>query len=253
MPTIRGQSILIIGGSSGIGAAVAKYACGDGVKVSVASSNKGRVEKALKKIQALVPASEILGFTVDLSQYDLESRLEKLFKEVVDATGGPLDHVVMTAGTGNMVSLSEYTAKAFQESAPLHFIAPLMVGKVAPRFMNRHWKSSITFTSGAFGKKPAKGYCVIASAVGALDAATRALALELAPIRVNAVSPGPTVTEMFGPPSEALDKAVAAMGAQSLLGKLGRPEDVAEAYIYLMRDANTTGTIVDSNGGAFLQ
>lgn len=128
-----------------------------------------------------------------------------------------------------------------------------MVGKVAPRFMNRHWKSSITFTSGAFGKKPAKGYCVIASAVGALDAATRALALELAPIRVNAVSPGPTVTEMFGPPSEALDKAVAAMGAQSLLGKLGRPEDVAEAYIYLMRDANTTGTIVDSNGGAFLQ
>lgn len=119
MPTIRGQSILIIGGSSGIGAAVAKYACGDGVKVSVASSNKGRVEKALKKIQALVPASEILGFTVDLSQYDLESRLEKLFKEVVDATGGPLDHVVMTAGTGNMVSLSEYTAKAFQESAPL--------------------------------------------------------------------------------------------------------------------------------------
>ena len=119
MPSIRGQSILIIGGSSGIGAAVAKLSCENGAKVSVASSNRERVDKAVRKIQASIPAAEIMGFTVDLSHYDMEPRLEKLFKDVVEATGSPLDHVILTAGTGQMVSLSDYTVKVFQDSAPL--------------------------------------------------------------------------------------------------------------------------------------
>ncbi len=120
--------------------------------------------------------------------------------------------------------------------------------------MNNHWKSSIIFTSGIFGKKPTKGYCVVASAVGALNAATRALSLELATYPRERGKPRyHSYGNVRSSGSEALDKMIAAMETRSLLEKLGQPEEVGEAYIYLMRDTNTTGAIVDTNGGAFLQ
>lgn len=86
-----------------------------------------------------------------------------------------------------------------------------------------------------------------------LSGAVRALALEMAPIRVNAVSPGATATELWGPPGEARERLEAAVSAAALLGKPGLPEEVGEAYIYLMKDTNNTGSIVSSSGGALLQ
>lgn len=85
---------------------------------------------------------------------------------------------------------------------------------------------------------------------GFLFASARGLAVELAPIRVNAVSPGATLTELQGPPSEMRDKRIAAYTEKALLGKLGEPEEVGEAYVYLMKDSNTTGSIVNTSGGA---
>lgn len=81
----------------------------------------------------------------------------------------------------------------------------------------------------------------------------RALALEMAPIRVNAVSPGATATELWGPPGEARESLEAAVSARALMGKPGLPEEVGEAYVYLMKDTNNTGSVISSSGGSLLQ
>lgn len=119
MPPIKGQSVVIIGGSSGIGAAAAKLACVEGLKVAIASSNQSRVDQAIKKIQDIVPDAQISGFTVDISGNDMESRLEKLFTDVTETNGGQIDHVILTAGVANIKPISEFTTDYFKEAAPL--------------------------------------------------------------------------------------------------------------------------------------
>lgn len=119
MPSIKGQSVLIIGGSSGIGAAAARLASFEGLRVAIASSNQSRVDEAVKKIQDAVPDAKISGFTVDISGYDVESHLEKLFTSVTEANGGQIDHVILTAGLANVKPVSECTAEYFKEAAPL--------------------------------------------------------------------------------------------------------------------------------------
>lgn len=81
----------------------------------------------------------------------------------------------------------------------------------------------------------------------------RGLALEMAPIRVNAVSPGATATELWGPPGETRERLEASISSRALLGKPGLPEEVGEAYIYLMKDTNNTGSVISSSGGSLLQ
>lgn len=119
MPPIKGQSVVVIGGSSGIGAGAAKLACVEGLKVYIASSNRGRVDEAVKKMVDAVPHAQISGFTVDISGDDMESHLEKLFTDVTEANGGQIDHIILTAGLANVKSISEYTAEYFREAAPL--------------------------------------------------------------------------------------------------------------------------------------
>lgn len=119
MPSIKGQSVVIIGGSSGIGAAAAKLACIQGLKVAVASSNRSRVDEAVRKIQDAVPDAQITGHTVDISGLDVESNLEKLFTEVAEANGGHIDHIILTAGLANVKPISEYTVEYFRDTAPL--------------------------------------------------------------------------------------------------------------------------------------
>lgn len=119
MPPIKGQSVIIIGGSSGIGAAAAKLACVEGLKVAIASSSQSRVDQAIMKIQDVVPDAQISGFTVDISGDDMESRLEKLFTDVTEANGGQIDHIILTAGIANIKPISEFTVEYFKEVAPL--------------------------------------------------------------------------------------------------------------------------------------
>ncbi|ROW03828.1 hypothetical protein VMCG_05408 [Cytospora schulzeri] len=253
MPPIKNQSILIIGGSSGIGAAAAKLACQEGVRVAIASSNPRRVDAAVIQIKDSVPDAKISGYTVDISGYDSEDHLEKLFVQVTEANGGALDHIIVTAGLANFKPISEYTAEHFKETAPLRLLAPLLIAKLAPRFLKPHWTSSIIFTGGSVGEKPLKGYAVGSGWSAYLFGTARALAVEMAPIRVNAVSPGATETELWGPSGEGRDWIATAVVAGALLGKAGRPEEVGEAYIYLMKDTNNTGSVISTSGGTLLQ
>ena len=252
MPSIRGQSILIIGGSSGIGAGVAKLAAADGVTVAIASSNPARVTNTVKAIGDSVPNAKINGFTIDLTSDDVEALLEELFSNVTAANGTKLDHIIYTANQLNMKPLSEVTVSYLRDSNQFSLIAPMLIAKLGPKYLNPGPKSSLILTSGRVAERPVKGYTMGAHRAAGLYGLTRALALDLAPIRVNIVSPGATETEMWGdeatraPRREMMKKLI-------LLGKAGTPEEVGEAYIYLMKDSNATGSVVNSDGGALLQ
>jgi NAD(P)-dependent dehydrogenase (short-subunit alcohol dehydrogenase family) len=112
---------------------------------------------------------------------------------------------------------------------------------------------SITLTTGALGQKPRKGTVVVAGMASAVDGLTRALAVELAPVRVNAVCSGTVRTNLLSSMSTA-DREVffSQVGSKLLTGMVGNPKDLAEAYLYLMRGSFTTGQIIVVDGGSVL-
>ncbi|KAI1452786.1 putative short chain dehydrogenase/ reductase [Annulohypoxylon moriforme] len=252
MPSIKNQNILVIGGSSGIGFAVAKLAAIEGVNVSIASSNASRVSDAVARLLTAVPGASIRGYTVDVSRDNAESQLEKLFTDAVAAAGETLDHIVYTAASLDVRPVSAVSAAYLRDSVQFGYVVPLLIAKLSPRFVKQHYTSSLIFTSGRIAELPMKNMTVASGWGAALSGITRGLALDLAPVRANLVSPGATNTEMFGE-GEARENLVAYMTKSALLGKIGTPEEVAEAYVYLMKDSNSTGSCVSTNGGVLVQ
>ena len=108
-------------------------------------------------------------------------------------------------------------------------------------------------TNGIAGLRPRKGRTVVASVCGAMEALTRALAVELAPIRVNVVCPGIVRTELWNDMTETDREAMYRdLGQRLPVGRIGEPEDLAHAYVYLMREEYSTGQVVVVDGGAVL-
>ncbi|KAJ5816552.1 Glucose/ribitol dehydrogenase [Penicillium robsamsonii] len=257
MPSIAGQSLLVIGGSSGIGAAVARLAAEQGVRVSIASSNPARVANAVTRIKsespATMPDTNIKGFAVDLAQPDVEQRLEQLLADATADGSELLDHIVVTAGQPATRPLARTDRDYLFDQAQLILVAPILVAKLAPRFLKPSYTSSVVFCGGRLGEKPIKGWPTGAAYAAGLDGLTRALALDLAPLRVNVVHPGPTETEIWGEMPEQRKSTREFYASTALLGKVGTPEEVAEAFIYLLRDSNITGTSIHSSGGVLVQ
>jgi NAD(P)-dependent dehydrogenase (short-subunit alcohol dehydrogenase family) len=251
MPSITGQSIVILGGSSGIGLGVAKLALNEGVKVAIVSSNPTRVAAAVDGLKKEFPGGQIVGYDCDLRADDVEVHLEKLFTQVVAANGGtPLDHIVFTAGDPlAMRTLKEINVDFIRDAGKVRFVAPLLIAKLAPRFLKNSHTSSFIMTSGAVSQKPMPEWSVVASYSSALHGLTRNLALDLKPIRVNLVSPGAVDTELWGPNREQL---VAQFSKGAFMGKIGTAEEVGESYIYFMKDTNATGSMISTNGGSLL-
>lgn len=257
MPSISGQTLLVIGGTSGIGFGVAKLALSEGMRVAIASSNPERVVNAVERLRKSSPdaASTVYGYTIDLSHADVEARLEKLFADVTaafsdDSSLKLLDHLVFTAGGPiEHRPTSDIDLEFIHKCGQVRFAAPLLIGKLAARFFKSHWKSSITFTGGKIAEKPVPLYTVFAAYAAGLGGATRNLALDLKPIRVNQVNPGAVITELWGEGAEARIEAAA---RKALLGKMGSPEETAEAYIYLIKDTTATGVFINNSGGDLL-
>jgi NAD(P)-dependent dehydrogenase (short-subunit alcohol dehydrogenase family) len=108
-------------------------------------------------------------------------------------------------------------------------------------------------TNGVAGLRPRKGRTVVASVCGAMEALTRALAVELAPIRVNAVCPGVVRTELWNDMTETDREAMYRdLGQRLPVGRIGEPEGLAHAYVYLMREGYSTGQVIVVDGGAVL-
>ncbi|KAI5921254.1 hypothetical protein F4810DRAFT_678990 [Camillea tinctor] len=252
MPPIRGQNVLVIGGSSGIGAAVAKLAAADGVNVSIASSNQDRVIKAVASMQAAMPHARITGYMCDVNHDDVESNLEQLFADITLTEGSLIDHVVYTATHLDIKPVTETSVGYLRSSMQFPFVVPFLIAKLATKYMNQSHCSSIIFTTGSLAEKPSPGTAVISGMASSLYGTTRGLALDLAPIRVNLVSPGATDTALLGT-GDKRAWMVERLAKECVTGKIGSAEEVAEAYIYLMKDTNSTGACVNTNGGRLLK
>lgn len=248
MPSISGQSTLIVGGSSGIGFAVATLGLKESASVAIASSNETKVNNAVERLRSTFPKGRISGHVVDLGGEDTEQRLENLLIDVT--ASGPLDHVIYTAGSPGLRPFQDIDLKYVIDSGRVGMFTPLLLAKLVPRFVKSGYTSSLILTGGQVGEKPLQGYAVLAAYTGGLYAMVRNLALDLNPIRVNLISPGGTDTELWGENREQMREMVA---KNALLGKAGSPEEVAEAYIYAMKDTNATGAMISTSGGSLVQ
>lgn len=251
---LQDKHVLVIGGTSGIGFAVAEASLASGARVTVSSSNPSRVDSAIQRLRSSFPGSTVAGHACDLSKPTVEEDLEALFAKV-----GTVDHIVFTAGDRlATMPVSDITYDVLLAAGQVRFFAALLAAKVGSRHLSRPAGpfSSITLTTGAVSQRPRPGWSAVAGFGGGLHAMTRNLALDLKPVRVNLVSPGAVETELWdsymgGDPKErqALFDSVVKTAPT---GRVAKPEDVAEAYLFLMKDPSVTGTVVDSNSGSLL-
>lgn len=237
--TLEGERIVVLGGSSGIGLAVAQAAAEQGASVVIASSRQARVDEALG---ALPAGSE--GHALDLAD---EAAVAALFARL-----GAFDHLAFTAGEslqlGALVQTDLETARGF---FGLRYWGALIAAKHGAPHIRPG--GSITFTSGLAAARPRAGWALGASICGAMEGLTRALAVELAPVRVNIVSPGVVKSPLWANMAEADREALYRQVGESLpVDHVGETEEVAEAYLYAMRQTYGTAQVIAVDGGARL-
>ncbi|KAF2756726.1 NAD(P)-binding protein [Pseudovirgaria hyperparasitica] len=254
---LAGKHVLVFGATSGIGFCIAEAAVEHGAKVVISGSNQDRINKTIERIKKSYPntqSGQITGHVVDLSDTaNLESNLNKLFASV--STDSKINHIAFTTGDALRVPpLSDTTPEDFQASGNVRTLAPLMLAKVLPKYMDLSPGNSFTLTGGTNSDRPMPGATLMALRGASNEGLMRALAVDLAPMRVNLVSPGAIQTELWSSfkSSEAEEGFVKKMTTETLLKEVGKPEDTAEAYIYAMKDRFVTGVVLHTNGGRLL-
>jgi NAD(P)-dependent dehydrogenase (short-subunit alcohol dehydrogenase family) len=216
--TLDGQRIAVLGGSSGIGLATAKAAQQAGAKVTIVSRK---------------PPSGFAAHAADLAD---PASITEAFDTI-----GEIDHLVYTAGEPlELMNLNDFDRDRARSFFGLRYFSVLDAVKAA------RVTTSITLTTGIAKDRPGPGWAVAASICGAVEALTKALAIELAPLRVNAVSPGVVRSPLWGPDAEQLYTDV---GRTLPLQRVGEVEEIAHAYLYLMTQPWATGTILTVDGG----
>ena len=237
--TLKGTRIVIIGGTSGLGFATAEAAAREGASIVIGSSSQERIDRA---IAAMPSGAE--GHRVDVSR---EDDLARFFREV-----DTFDHLVYTAGESlSLDPVSTMRLDVAREAFTRRYWGALAAVKYGREGIDRN--GSIVLTTGVAKDRPQSGWTVASSICGAIDALTRALAIELAPIRVNAVSPGVIRTPLWSNMTEADRETLFGRLSETLpAGRVGEASDVAEAYLYLMRNRFTTGQVITVDGGTRL-
>jgi NAD(P)-dependent dehydrogenase (short-subunit alcohol dehydrogenase family) len=233
------KRVVIVGGSSGIGLAVAEEAALQGAEVVILSSNAERVQEAIRSI-----GGKAQGQALDVSD---EKAVESCFANL-----GAFDHLVFTAGDNlHLHQLADTDLKQARRAFELRYWSALAAVKYgSPRIRKG---GSIVLTTGIAGQRPQSGWIIAASVCGTVEALTRALAIELAPIRVNAVSPGIVRTNLWQAMNPAeREQLFESVGKHLPVGRVGEAHDIAQAYLFLMQEAFGTGQIVVVDGGALL-
>ena len=236
---LSGKRIVVLGGSSGIGLAVAQQAVAQGATAIIASSNAERVKQAVATLD-----EKAEGYALDLSK---EGDIHSFFQKI-----GDFDHLVFTAG--DTLQLNELAATDLTKARhafELRFWAVLAAVKYASPHIRKD--GSIVLTTGVAGQRPHKGWTVAASVCGTIEALTRALAVELAPIRVNAVCPGVVRTNLWqNMNADAREQLYESIGKSLLVGRVGEACEIARAYLFLIQEGYSAGQIVVLDGGAVL-
>lgn len=250
---LRDKHVLIFGGSSGIGFGVAEGAIHAGARVTISSSNQARIDAALERLRASLPSACVAGFVCNLrSDASLENDLTQLFERA--AAVAPVNHVVYSAGDDMpAVPIDGVTVDMVRALFGVRFVGAVMAAKVAARFLPKSVESNITLTGGCSSRKPTEGLVMSSTVTSAVEGFCRAAAVDMKPIRVNCVHPGPVYTEMWDMMGkEFCDQMEPIFKAKMLTGAIAKPEDLAETYLALMKDRGVTGHGAMSTGGVEL-
>jgi NAD(P)-dependent dehydrogenase (short-subunit alcohol dehydrogenase family) len=232
--TLAGKKVVVVGGSSGIGLATAELARREGADVIIASRNVDRLDAVAARLNAIAIPADV---TSDESIADLFRRC------------GPVDHVVVTAAqlrTGPFKTVSMDDVRATMESK---FWGAWRVARSA----DIRPGGSLSLVSGYLSIRPRPNSAIVSAANGAIESLARSLALELAPVRVNAVSPGIIDTPIRAAmPEEARRDLLARTAAGLPVGRVGVGEDIARQILAFMTIGFATGSIVYIDGGALI-
>lgn len=238
--SLKDKRVLVIGGGSGIGFAVAEAASVAGARVTVASSDADKVKAAASR----------LGNGAEAAKLDVtrEPEVAAFF------ASSAYDHIAFTAGDWGGRRLTPLAELDLEQAAALfkvRFWGAVAVAKHAARTLPAG--GSLTFTDGMIAHRPQKGSSISTAMTGAVEHLTRALALELAPVRVNAVCPGLIRTGVWNRiPEDRREAELKQMTSGQPLPRVGEPSEIAEAYLYLMRGGYTTGQVLYVEGGRAL-
>lgn len=242
---LKNKTAVVTGGTRGIGFSIAERYLENGANVVIAGSRQESVEKALAKLEKY--EKHVMGIWPNLCDPD---EVAKAFASVKERFGS-LDILANNAGISSRTSLYDYTLEEFSKILDLNLKAVFVCTQAAARIMKEQGGGVIINTSsmvGEYGQPSGCGYPATKFAVNGL---TKSLARELAKdqIRVNAVAPGVTRTDMVAAlPKEMVER----ISSTIPLGRMGEPTDIANAYLYLASDlaSYVTGMVLRVDGAA---
>ena len=234
-PELLGQTVVVIGGSAGIGLETARRARAEGADVIITGRNPQRLEAAGHEIDAQSTSA-------------FDARDPEALEQFFDALPAPLDHVLLTAGGphyGRMLDMDREEARAALSDDMLLAIevARYAAGKVRPG-------GTLLLMSGTGGRRIGVGLGIASSVTAAMPALTASLALELAPVRVNLIAPGFVDTGLSASIlGEGLEARRDELRAKLPIGRVVGPDDVAALAVHLMTNTALTGATYDIDGG----
>ena len=232
---MNNQRIAIIGGTSGMGLAIAQLAAARGAHVIVGS-------RSADKVKAVMDELGIEGHSIDTTD---EASVKAFFDKV-----GTLDHLVVSGSSVKTGTLAELPLVDAEFTFRSKFFGPYLCARHA----KINASGSITLFSGILSRRPGKNDSILGPVNAAVEALGRALARDLAPIRVNTISPGMTrdTGAYLGMPDAAREGMYSAIAGKLPAGRVGTPENIAEAALMLMTNAFITGVTLDVDGGGVL-
>jgi NAD(P)-dependent dehydrogenase (short-subunit alcohol dehydrogenase family) len=234
-PELLGQTVVLIGGSAGIGLETARRARQEGAEVVLV----GRDPERLKRAALDVDASSTAAFDA----FDAAA-----IQHFFDGLPDPIDHVLVTAGGPNYVPLLEMSAADVHEALGGHVVQSLDVARSAAPKMRPG--GSLLIMGGTGGRKISRELGLFSAATAVLPPFTAALALQLAPVRVNLIAAGfvdtPLSASLLG---DGLDARRDELRAKLPIGRVVGPEDVAALAVHIMANTALTGATYDIDGG----
>lgn len=233
---LKDRTVVVVGGSSGVGAAVARASLAEGARVVIGARTAEGLADARSRL-----AGDVRALPIDITDRD---SIYAFFEQV-----GPLDHLIITAGDEVEGTIRDLDPDVLRPSMETRFWGPLHCVKAA--LPNLSPDGSVTLPSGASAVTRADAPLWHAL-LGCIESLTRVLASELGPIRVNAIRPGHLLTERTERRRGGPDGArtyVENLARTSVLGRVGYPEDAAQAVLFLMTNPFTTGHVLAIDGG----
>ena len=231
---LLGQTVVVIGGSSGIGLETARLARAKGADIILTARDPDRLHRAGLELGASIGAFDATDF----------DRLGRFF----DALPTPIGHLLVTGPGPCYAPLAECDLDAARRDIDAHLLLPLQIardaaGRVRPG-------GTLLFMGDVGGRRPAAGLAFIAALTAALPAMTKSLALEVAPVRVNLIAAGfvgtPLPTSL---PGDRIDERREQLRTTLPIGRVVGPADIAALTLHLMTNTAVTGATFDIDGG----